>query len=42
MGRYIRKDLREIGWEFVEWIHVTQDRECGEAVANTVISLRVP
>jgi hypothetical protein len=24
---YIRLDLREIGWEDVDWIHVAQDRD---------------
>jgi len=24
----IRMDLREIGWEGVDWIHLAQDRDC--------------
>jgi hypothetical protein len=24
---HIRMDLREIGWEDVEWIHLVQDRD---------------
>jgi hypothetical protein len=24
---YIRMDLREIGWEGVDWMHLTQDRD---------------
>jgi len=35
-------DLREIGWEAVDWIHVVQDREQWWALLNTVMSLRVP
>jgi hypothetical protein len=28
----IRMDLREIGWEGVEWIHLAQDRDQWRAV----------
>jgi len=38
----IRRDLREIGWEGVDWIHLAQDREQWRALVNTVINLRVP
>jgi hypothetical protein len=34
----IRMDLTEIGWDGVDWIDVTQDRDQW----NTVINLRVP
>jgi hypothetical protein len=34
--------LREIGWEGINWIYLAQDREQGRAVANTVMTLRVP
>jgi hypothetical protein len=34
-------DLREIGWEDVEWIHLAQDRESWRAVVNAVMKLRI-
>jgi hypothetical protein len=38
----IRIDLREIGWEGVDWIHLAQDRDQWRAVLNTAMKLRVP
>jgi hypothetical protein len=35
-------DLREIGWEDVDWIHVAQGRDKLWALVNMVMSLRVP
>jgi len=37
----IRMDIRKIGWEGVDWIHLAQDRDQLLAVVNTVIELRV-
>jgi hypothetical protein len=37
-----RKDLREIWWEGVDWMHLAQDRDQCRAVVNTVMYLRVP
>jgi hypothetical protein len=37
----IRKDLREIGWGSVEWIHLVQDRDQWQSLVNTVMNLRV-
>jgi hypothetical protein len=34
----IRKDLREIAWEDVDWIHLAQDRDKWRAVGNTVMN----
>jgi hypothetical protein len=38
----IRMDLREIGWEDVDLIHLAQDRDQWLAVVNTEMSLRIP
>jgi hypothetical protein len=37
----IRMDLREIGWEDVGWVQLTEDRGQWRAVVNTVMNLRV-
>jgi hypothetical protein len=37
-----RKDLREIGWESVNWMHLTQDRDQWWALVNMVMNLRIP
>jgi len=34
-------DLREIGCECVDWIHLAQDSDLWRAVVNTVMNLRV-
>jgi hypothetical protein len=33
-------DLREIGWEDVDWVHLAQDRDQWRAAVNTVMNLR--
>jgi hypothetical protein len=38
----IRMDLREIGWEVVEWMHLAQDRDQRRAVVNTEMNLLFP
>jgi hypothetical protein len=35
-------DLREIGWEGVDWMHLAQDRYQWRAVVNTVMNIQVP
>jgi hypothetical protein len=37
----IRMDLREIGREGVEWIHLAQDRDLWQALVNMVTNLLV-
>jgi hypothetical protein len=37
----IRMDLREVRWDGVDWIHLTQDKEQWRAVVNTVMNLWV-
>jgi hypothetical protein len=38
----IKMDLREIGWDGMDWIEVAQDRDQWRALVNTVMNLRVP
>jgi len=38
----IRMDLREIVWEGVNWIYLSQDRDQWQALLNTVMKLWVP
>jgi hypothetical protein len=38
----IGMDLREIGFEGTDWIHLAQDRDPRRAVVNTVMNLQVP
>jgi hypothetical protein len=41
-GDNIKMDLREIGFEDVDWINLAQDRDRWRALVNTVMNLRVP
>jgi hypothetical protein len=38
----IKMDLREKGWDGVDWIYMAQDRDQWRALVNTVLILRVP
>jgi hypothetical protein len=38
----IKIDLREIGWDGMDWIDLAQDREQWRALVNTVMNFRVP
>jgi hypothetical protein len=38
----IRKDLVEVGWDDVDWIGLSQDRDTWRALLNSVLNLRVP
>jgi hypothetical protein len=35
-------DLREIGWDGMDWIDLAQDRGQWRGLVNTVMNLRVP
>jgi hypothetical protein len=38
----IKIDLREIGWDGVDWIDLPQDWDKWRALVNTVMNLLVP
>jgi hypothetical protein len=38
----IKIDLREIGWDGMDWINLAQDRDQWRALVNAVMNLRVP
>jgi hypothetical protein len=38
----IKMDLREIGWDDMDWINLAQDRDQWRGLVNTVMNLRVP
>jgi hypothetical protein len=38
----ITVDLRENGWEIVDWIHLAQDRDQWRVVVNIIMNLPVP
>jgi hypothetical protein len=35
-------DLVEVGWGYVNWITLAQDRDRWRALVNSVLNLRVP
>jgi hypothetical protein len=35
-------DLREIGWDGVDWVDLAQDRDHWRALVNTMMNLRDP
>jgi hypothetical protein len=37
----IKMDLRDIGWDDMDWIDLAQDRDQGRALVNTIMNLRV-
>jgi hypothetical protein len=37
----IKKDLREIGWDGMDWIDLAHNRDQWRALMNTVMNLRV-
>jgi len=38
----IKMDLREIGWEGMEWMHLAHNRDQWWALVNIVMNLWVP
>jgi hypothetical protein len=38
----IKMDLRELGWDGLDWIDMAQDRDQWRVLVNTVLNLRVP
>jgi hypothetical protein len=38
----IKMDLRDIGWDGVDWVDLAQDRHQWRALVNTVMNLRIP
>jgi hypothetical protein len=38
----VKTDLREIGWNDVDWIDLAQDRDQWRALVNTAMNRRVP
>jgi hypothetical protein len=39
---YIKMDLRDIGWDGMDWIDLDQNRDQWRALVNTVTNLRDP
>jgi hypothetical protein len=38
----VRMDLGEVGWRYVDWIGLAQDRNRWRGLVNSVLNLRVP
>jgi hypothetical protein len=38
----IKKDVRGMGWEILDWIHLAQDRDQWQSVMNTRMNIRFP
>jgi hypothetical protein len=41
-GDNIKMDLRERGWDGMDWIDLAQDRDQWRALVNTVMNLQLP
>jgi hypothetical protein len=42
VGVKYKMDLREIGWDGMDWIDLAPDRDQWRALVNTVMNLWVP
>jgi hypothetical protein len=42
MADIIKMNLRELGWDGMDWIDLAQDRDQWRALVNTVMNLRFP
>jgi hypothetical protein len=38
----IKIDVREIGWDDMDWMDLAEDRDQWRALVNTAMNLRVP
>jgi hypothetical protein len=38
----VKIDIKESGWEGVDWIHLAQDRDQWQALVNIVMDLHIP
>jgi hypothetical protein len=38
----IKMDLREIGWDGMDWIDLAQDRDQWRALVKAAMNLRIP
>jgi hypothetical protein len=38
----IKIDVREVGWDDVDWVNLAQDRDHWRSLMNTVMNHRVP
>jgi hypothetical protein len=38
----IKMDLREIGWDDIDWIDLAQDRDQWMTLVNSLMNLRIP
>jgi hypothetical protein len=38
----LKRIFSEIGWKFVDWMHLAQDKDRWSAVVNTVMNFQVP
>jgi len=42
VGEMIKMDIKEMGWEGMDWLNVGQNMDHCQAVVNTVMNLHIP